>query len=123
VYPADRRPHTITAELIRQGVLRAKAAADHPYRHVVTNLLGGSEPGVNVELHRLDLNAGDVLLLCSDGLTEMVSDDQIAAVLWEEPEPRCAYERLVARAIDQGGTDNVTVVVARIEAAGRQPLA
>ena len=84
---------------------------------MVTNVLGGNEPGVRVELHRLGLEAGDILLLCSDGLTEMVPDPDIAAVLADEPEPQQACERLVALANDHGGRDNITVVVARFEAA------
>jgi protein phosphatase len=108
--------HTLTAELIRQGILRAEGASRHPYRHVVTNLLGGNEPGVQVELHRLDLQVDDVVLLCSDGLTEMLADDQIATVLGEEVEPRRACERFVGEANMHGGKDNITVIVARIEA-------
>ena len=89
--------------------------ARHPYRHVVTNLLGGSKPGVWVELHRLDLHPGDLLLLCSDGLTEMVSDDRITAILREEHDPQRACERLLAEANERGGKDNITVIVAHVE--------
>jgi protein phosphatase len=117
--------HTITAELVRHGVLSPESEAKNPYRHMVTNVLGGNEPGVQVELHRLDLHAADVLLLCSDGLTEMVPDDQIARILRDEPDPKRACERLVAEANGHGGQDNITVVVARVEeperANGRHP--
>jgi protein phosphatase len=65
-------------------------------------------------LHRLDLHPGDVLLLCSDGLTEMVPDDRIAAILREEADPRRACERLVAEANRHGGNDNITVIVAHV---------
>jgi protein phosphatase len=108
------RDHTFTAELVRQGVLAPGGEAGHPCRHVVTNILGGGEPGVQVELHRLDLHPDDVLLLCSDGLTEMVPDDRIAFILREEPDPQRACERLVAEANRQGGKDNITVVVAQV---------
>ena len=108
--------HTLTAELIRLGLLPPQGEAGHPYRHVVTNLLGGSQPGVQVELHRLDLHPDDVLLLCSDGLTEMLPDERIAAILREEPDPRRVCERLVAEANRHGGQDNITVIVARVEA-------
>jgi protein phosphatase len=106
--------HTLTAELIRQGVLSAAEESRHPFRHVVTNLLGGSEPGVQVELHRLDLHPGDVLLLCSDGLTTMVPDQRIAAILQEEQDCRCACERLVAEAKLNGGQDNITAIVVHV---------
>jgi protein phosphatase len=107
--------HTFTAELIREGVIPEQARARHPYRHVVTNILGGKDKGVKVELHRLDLHPDDVLLLCTDGLTEMVPDERIAAVLREEHDPQGACERLVAEANAAGGKDNVTVIVAHFE--------
>jgi serine/threonine protein phosphatase PrpC len=107
--------HTFAAELVRLGVVSAKAVAHHLYRHVVSNVLGGDNQSVQVELHKFDLHTDDVLLLCSDGLTEMVSDDRIAAILRAERDPRRACEQLVAEANEQGGSKNVTVVVARIE--------
>jgi len=110
--------HTVTAEMVRCGILPPERQARHPYRHVVTNLLGGTETGVRVELHSLDLHNGDVILLCSDGLTEMLSDDRIAGILREESEPRGACERLVAEANAAGGQDNVTAIVARVNSAG-----
>src|SRR5271166_5850555 len=90
--------HTVVAEMVRLGTLTPEGASQHPYRHVVTNVLGGHEPGVLVEMHKLDLEAGDIVLLCSDGLTEMVPDARIAAILQEEQEPRGACEPLVAEA-------------------------
>lgn len=107
--------HTIAAEMVRLGVVSAKAAAHHPYRHVVSNVLGGPKPSLQVELHKFDLHTYDVLLLCSDGLTEMVSDGRIATILRVERDPQRACEQLVAEANKQGGSKNVTVVVARIE--------
>jgi PPM family protein phosphatase len=74
--------------------------------------LGGDEPGVVVEMHQLDLEPGDVVLLCSDGLTQMVPDARIAAILQEEPEPQGACGRLVGEANERGGRDNITVIVA-----------
>lgn len=107
--------HTMVAEMVRLGALSPKEASRHPYRHVVTNVLGGNEPGVQVEMHNLDLAPEDVVFLCSDGLTEMLPDARIAAILKEEQEPRRACERLVAQANEQGGKDNITVIVARFE--------
>jgi protein phosphatase len=111
------RDHTVVAELARLGALSPEGAAQHPYRHVVTNVVGGRAPGVMVEMHNLELKPDDVLLLCSDGLTNMVSDARLAAVLQEEPEPRRVCERLAAEANEQGGEDNITVIVARVGAA------
>jgi len=112
--------HTIAAELVRLGDLSPKKAAGHPFRHVVTNVLEGAKPLVRVELQESDLRPDDVILLCSDGLTEMVSGNRIAAILKAESEPRRACERLVGEANEQGGNKNITVVVARIEGPERQ---
>jgi protein phosphatase len=111
--------HTIAAELACWGAISPKDVARNHYRHVVTNVLEGTKPMVQVELHEGDLHPEDVFLLCSDGLTEMVSEDCIAAILQAEREPRRACERLVAEANAQGGTKNITVVVARIESQER----
>jgi serine/threonine protein phosphatase PrpC len=109
--------HTKVAEMVRLGVLSPDEAARHPNRHVITNVLGGHEPGVRVEMHKLDLEPTDVVLLCTDGLSEMVPDTRIAAILEEEQEPRRACERLVAEANERGGKDNITAMVARFEEA------
>lgn len=104
--------HTVVAEMVREGFLSPGEASHHPSRHVVTNILGGGALGVRVEMHRLDIEAEDLLLMCSDGLTEMVSVERIAAAIREEREPQKVCERLIAEANENGGKDNVTVVVA-----------
>lgn len=111
------RDHTMTADMAEAGLIPRADLPGHPWRHVVTNLLGGHEPGVRAEVHRLELLPDDVLLLCSDGLTDMVPDAAIAAALGEEPDPQAGCERLVAEANRGGGKDNITVVVARALAA------
>lgn len=108
--------HTLAAELARQGVIKPDEVGQNRFRHVVTNVLGGNEAGVRVDVQKVDLETGDVMLLCSDGLTDMLADDRIAAVLESVPDPRAACERLVAEANDAGGRDNVTAIVARFEA-------
>ena len=100
--------------MVRRGLLDPAAAAQHNFRHVITNVVGGSDPGVQVEMHKLPLEAGDRLLLCSDGLTEMISDEEVLTLLGEAADPATACNRLVDRANDKGGRDNVTVVVAYI---------
>lgn len=103
--------HTLVAAMVRSGAMSAKDAAGHRLRHAVTNAVGGSQPGVQVEVHKLDLEPGDILLVCSDGLTEMLADAHIAAVIASDPDPKIICERLVADANQQGGKDNITVVV------------
>jgi len=108
--------HTLTAEMVRRGIISPQDQATHQWRHVVTNILGGKEPGVRVELHSLDLHVGDVVLICSDGLTEMVSEETIAAILQEVNDPQVACERLVGEANKAGGKDNITAIVAHFPA-------
>jgi len=108
--------HTLAGDLARHGIIKAEEVSQNAYRHMVTNVLGGSASGVEVEVRRVDLETGDVMLLCSDGLTDMLSDEQISAILQDELEPQSACERLVAEANARGGKDNITVIVARFEA-------
>ena len=107
--------HTMVAEMARRGQIRPEEARRHPLRHYVTNVLGGDKVGVRVDVRRATLEAGDVLLLCSDGLTEMLDDGRVAAVLAAEAEPEAACLRLVAEANEAGGKDNVTAVVASFD--------
>jgi protein phosphatase len=108
------RDHTLVQSLVDQGALTPEEARSHPHRNVVTNVLGGPAEGVDPDVFRVDLQDGDVLLLCSDGLTEPVDEAAIAAVLAREPEPGMAAEELIAEALRRGGPDNVTVVLARV---------
>ncbi|HJT77842.1 MAG TPA: PP2C family serine/threonine-protein phosphatase [Gemmataceae bacterium] len=105
--------HTLVAELVRHGVLSPAEVAHHPYRHVIINSVGGTEPGLRVATTRMELHPDDVLLLCSDGLTEMLPDERIRDVVRAEADLERACTRLVAEANEAGGKDNVTVVLAR----------
>ena len=109
--------HTLTADMVRSGALRPDEVAGHRLRHVITNVVGGQEPGVNVEAHALEVQAGDRLLLCSDGLTEMVTNEAIAATLDAESAPEVAARKLLAQANDGGARDNITVVIVRFDPA------
>ena len=104
--------HTVTAEMVRLGQLQPEDVSHHRLRHVITNVVGGPEAGVHVEAHALELSAGDRLVLCSDGLTEMLSNDAIEATLKNSREPEAACTSLVTQANDAGGRDNITVIVA-----------
>lgn len=115
------RDHTFAQLLVDSGQLAPADLASSPHRHVLTNALGGSSAHVQVDTDRLQLEDGDRLLLCSDGLTDLLDDGEIAAILLETPPSSDACERLVQRALDAGGRDNVTVIVAAYqipEAAG-----
>jgi PPM family protein phosphatase len=106
------RDHTFAQLLVDAGQLAPGDVADSSYRHVLTNALGGSNADVQVDTDRLQLEDGDRLLLCSDGLTDLVDDESIASILLETTRSSDACERLVQRALDAGGRDNVTVIVA-----------
>ena len=107
------RDHTLVADLVAAGAVRPEDAVSHPWRHMVTNVIGGPEEGVQVDVRKGDLEPDDVLLLCTDGLTEMVPEGTVAGLLIGAVDPQGACENLVAAANEAGGTDNITVVVAR----------
>jgi len=107
------KDHTLVGELVEKGLIQPEDAGAHPFRHVITNVVGGPKAGLHAEVHRLSLESGDTLLLCTDGLTGMVTDDRITTVLQASSTPKAAAEQLVLLANEQGGKDNVTVVVAR----------
>ena len=105
--------HTLVQVMISGGVLAPEDAKTHPRRNVVTNVIGGPREGVHAEIHKVTIADGDIVLLCSDGLTEPVEDEEIAETLALHPTPEDACKFLVERALDRGGPDNITVVVAR----------
>jgi serine/threonine protein phosphatase PrpC len=107
------RDHTYVQMLVDQGQLSPEAAKQHQRRNVVTNVIGGPNSGVYTEIHKARLADGDVLLLCSDGLTEPVDDPTITEVLARNLEPKDICRLLLQLALDRGAPDNVTLVVAR----------
>jgi protein phosphatase len=103
--------HSLVAELVQSGVLTPEEAERHPQRSAITRALG-TEPAVEVEVQTLTGKVGDLFLLCSDGLSVMLGDDEIsAAIEGAERDPQAAGEALVAAANAQGGEDNITVVL------------
>ena len=106
------RDHTYVQLLVDSGHLSKEEAADFGARHVLVNALGGSSEDLEVDVDQLELTSGDRLLLCSDGLTDLVDDEAIRQVLVECRESAEACRRLVDLALARGGRDNVTVVVA-----------
>lgn len=110
------RDHTLVGEMVRRGVLEPEQAAHHKLRHVITNAVGGPNPGVHVEVHKLQVQARDLLLLCSDGLTGMLSDDDITGILRSEADPAELCRHLTQQANERGGKDNITVIVTRYDA-------
>jgi protein phosphatase len=107
--------HSWVNEQIQSGVISPEQARSHPLRNVVTRALGGRADLV-VDVQSRQMAAGDVLLLCSDGLTTMIADDDIARMLGEaEGDIARAATALVAEANERGGEDNITVVLLKFE--------
>lgn len=105
--------HTL-AEKLRAQAAHLEIDDSSPWHHVLWNALGGGEhASIEPEVHRLQLTPGDTLLLCSDGLTKHVSDAEITATLRSATDATHACAVLVHKALEGGGSDNVTVVVAR----------
>ena len=104
--------HTVAAEYVAQGQISPDDAAAHPQRHMLTRTLGLT-PGIQVDEVSIDLESGDRLLLCSDGLTEMLPDDRIAEILGEGSPDEAVWE-LVESANEEGGVDNITVIVVEV---------
>jgi serine/threonine protein phosphatase PrpC len=106
------RDHTYVQLLVDSGQLTKEQAADFAARHLLVNALGGFDEDVEVDVDQLKLTNGDRLLMCSDGLTDLVDDETICQVLIDCLKSSEACRRLVDLALAQGGRDNVTVVVA-----------
>jgi protein phosphatase len=107
--------HSWVNEQIQSGVISAEQARGHPLRNVVTRALGG-RTDLAVDMQTRKMNGGDLLLLCSDGLTTMVSDEDIERVLREAGgDVEKGVTDLVGAANERGGEDNITVVLVRFE--------
>jgi PPM family protein phosphatase len=102
--------HTLVHRMVLEGDLTAEEAELHPHRNILTRVLG-VDPDLELDEDLVDLRPGDRILLCSDGLTGMLSEDRIARVLAEEPEPAGAVERLIRESNEAGGIDNITAVI------------
>lgn len=111
------RDHSVVAVMLEFGKLTPEEAAKHPLRGKLSRYIG-QDGAVVPEVHALVFKGPARLLLCSDGLTGMVPDKAIAAALREESAPEGACRRLVNAALDAGGNDNVTVLVADLERGG-----
>ena len=102
--------HSVVAELLRCGLITPQEARRHPYRNVITRSLG-SAPTVEVDLLERDREPGDLWLLCTDGLSNMLTDREMEALLVSLP-PQKAADALMQKALEAGGTDNITLILA-----------
>lgn len=102
--------HSFVSEMLTAGRMTEAEAEVHPYRSVLTRAVG-LEPAVEVETLTIDLVAGDRLLFCSDGVTSMMEDAAISAIVAGEADPERAADALIAAANEAGGIDNISVVI------------
>ena len=109
--------HSLVAEQVRRGILTPAEAERSDMQSVLLRALG-AHPDIEVDSEEHTLFSSDVLLLCSDGLTRMITEPEIAGTLQAEPDPTKACERLIELANEQGGADNITAIVVRI---GEEP--
>jgi PPM family protein phosphatase len=107
------RDHSLVAELERSGQITPEAAEHHPQRSIITRALG-PEPDVEVDTYTLAGRDGDVFLICSDGLTSMISDDEVTSILRSSGSLDEAADALVRAANQSGGKDNITVILFRL---------
>src|SRR6201997_2886424 len=114
--------HSLVDELVRRGKLTEEQAAEHPQRSIITRALG-PEPDVEVDTWTYPARAGDVVLLCSDGLTSMISEERVKATLLEHDNLDEAGDALIREANEAGGRDNITVVLFRLEEIGADDAA
>ncbi|MCA1490719.1 serine/threonine-protein phosphatase [Ensifer sp. NBAIM29] len=110
------RDHSVVQELLDGGHLTPSAVWQHPQAHVVTRAIGAADR-LDVDTTEVALEPGDVLILCSDGLTDCVAEPEITSLMKAESTPAAACRRLVAAALDHGAPDNISVVVVRINGA------
>ena len=107
------RDHSLMADMVEAGQLTPEEARHHPQRSVITRALG-SDPNTRPDMYEINVETGDRLLVCSDGLSSMIEDEQIEAVMRRVPDPQRCASQLVNEAIAAGGHDNVTVIVSNV---------
>jgi len=104
------KDHSVVEDLVDAGLLKAEEAEDHPHAHVLTRAIGAAE-SLELDFETVDLQSGDKYLLCSDGLTRVISNDELLYVLMTERDSDSACRHLIDIALDRGASDNVTAVV------------
>lgn len=108
------RDHSLMADMIEAGQLTEAEARVHPNRSVITRAIG-SDPHMQPDLYELNVETGDRLLLCSDGICGMIEDHEIASIMRQAPSAQSCADQLVEAAIAAGGFDNATAVVVDVE--------
>lgn len=108
------KDHSLVEEMVRMGGIDQEAARYHPKKNVITRAVGGSDE-IQIDFFEIQLEPGDVILMCSDGLTNMVEDSDISLILKKQRDVVEMAETLVSTANENGGADNVSVIVIKYE--------
>jgi len=109
------RDHSWVAEQVANGILTPEEARHHPFRNVITQALGNGGD-LDVAVQEIQIKELDRILLCSDGLSGMIQDNAIWEIVREAPNVEAATEKLIAQAMENGGEDNITVVIVAFDA-------
>ena len=104
------RDHSLVEEMIRMGGIDRKAARNHPDKNIITRAIGGMDT-VEIDFFHEELRPGDIVLMCSDGLTNMLEDEEIGEILKEQVSIEERAKKLVEAANNNGGKDNIAVIL------------
>ena len=104
------RDHSYVQELVRRGKLEPKEARLHPDRNIITRAVGGG-PKIEIDFFEVELKEKDRILMCSDGLTDMLEDGEIAKIIEDGAETGDMIDELIRMANEHGGNDNITVIL------------
>lgn len=108
------KDHSYVAELVQQGGIGREEAKNHPKKNYITRAVGAFEKA-NADYFYVETKPGDVILICSDGLTNMLSDEEILSMIYQEEDLEFTCNKLVQAANEKGGFDNISVILARTE--------
>lgn len=106
--------HSMVGEMLRNKLLTPEQARKHPYRNIITRAVG-VDAVLTADIYPVDVQPGDLFLICSDGLSNMIEDDALLEILTAAENTDAAADRLLQTALDNGGTDNVTLVLCLAE--------
>jgi protein phosphatase len=104
------KDHSVVQDLINQGLITSEEAKVHPYKNVITKCLG-MQAEIEIDTQEIELSKNDILLLCSDGLTGLVDDNEIKNIVLSEPDLNLSVKKLIGLANERGGHDNITVII------------
>lgn len=105
--------HSFIEELVKNGSITRDEAVNHPNKNLITRAVG-YELGLQVDTYEIDLKENDIILLCTDGLTNMLLEEEILEIVKNKEEPQDACDTLIQKANNNGGEDNITVIVGKI---------